>query len=417
MERKLRLKLLLKGLGKKNVVILIAIIAIFFSSLIFSLGVVNSSSNELNKFAVNKRVNSFKIKGGMNPEVFETERIGIKDLFLVPFSRNGPSLGDLKVLKSKLNGKIAPRKILIWNKVSKNEFRNVYIHGIVPSREIEVSELNLKRGEFIEKRGEALIDSKNAEILELNLNDTLKIKGGFTRKNHRIEPRNITLKVVGILNYTDIFMAPNSLVRASKLNKSSPLAESGIFMHIEDALKLSKSKEISEIAVKSENYKTALKNLEEIRKLERNFTVKEEITTYKYLTKDFRIFLNSFAFLVIGISVIVSALTSGLISLVIEKKVEDFKTLKVLGFKERTLLIYLFSVPIIIVTSGAFIGSIIGLYLSQKPVVIPSLFTNIGYILPSLGRSEHFILALIYSFILLTSLFPAFKLRKKFLGD
>ena len=413
MKAGLKFKVLVEGIGWKNIALLVLIISSFFFILTYSLGVVQGSQEELNEFARDRNVNKIKLAGEMNPEVFESERIGISDRFFIPYSREAMPLNEVRELEKSLNGDLVPRKLMLWNIVEKREYLNIYLIGISPQDERRVSDFELSEGRQIENRGEALVDSNNARKLGLEINDTINVSGGLVKTEHRVESRNISLKVVGILEESDLLMPVNSPVKSSKLNQSSPFVESGIFLNIDDLSNLSAREGATEVLVINSNVQATEEDLERINN-SLKLKVEEEVSSYKYLTKDYRIFINSFSVILIGLLVVVSVASAGIVNIALKSRVEDFETLKALGFRDKTLFKYFIVVPSFIVSLSVLIGVFSGYVFSMRPVIVPSLFANLGEILPVFSLREVGIIALIGVFIVILTILPALKLGKKF---
>ena len=125
---------------------------------------------------------------------------------------------------SAAGGIVLGRQSLLRNVVSGESFLNLYIFGIEPEKESQVSVFSVGRGRFLRSDDGrvAVLDQASAEALGVDLG------GSFPVRN--ADGEDLSLSVVGILDRLDLRYPPPRTIDAPALIPDSNYISSGVFV-------------------------------------------------------------------------------------------------------------------------------------------------------------------------------------------
>jgi len=119
---------------------------------------------------------------------------------------------------------IVPRQSLLRNVVSGDRFLNLYIFGIDPVAEGQVSSFSLTRGRFLrpDDGAIAVLDEASARALGVDIGNTFPVR--------KADGEDLDLTVVGIIERLELRDAPPRAVEAPALAQNSSSVSSGVFV-------------------------------------------------------------------------------------------------------------------------------------------------------------------------------------------
>jgi hypothetical protein len=161
------IKLIFGGLGRHSVEAIAAaiILAATSATVAASLMVVEGARNALIRAVHRDRPDVVQIKSRFNRALFETPRSGNLPPLTIPVYE--PLIDPVELEAAAGNSELVKRQSLFRNVVSGDSFLNIYIFGIDPDVEREVSIFALARGRFLrrEDRAAAVLDEASARAL------------------------------------------------------------------------------------------------------------------------------------------------------------------------------------------------------------------------------------------------------------
>jgi len=175
-------KLVFGGFGKRGLeaVVAVAVLAVAAAIVAGALMVIEGAKVGMARAEREDRPDIIQVKSRFNRAVFETPRSGNLPPLTLPVYE--PLIDPRKL--SAAGGTVVARQSLLRNVVSGTAFLNLYIFGIEPEKESQVSAFSVGRGRFLrpDDRAVAVLDKASAEALGVDLDDSFPVPGDVENK-------------------------------------------------------------------------------------------------------------------------------------------------------------------------------------------------------------------------------------------
>jgi hypothetical protein len=159
------------------------------------------------------------VKSRFNRALFETPRSGNLPPLTLPVYE--PLIDPQELAAAVGSQTIVERQSFLRNVVSENGFTNIYIFGINPDVEQQVSQFQLARGRFVrnDDGAVAVLDQASAHLLGVDIGSRFPVR--------KADGDDLQLTVVGILDGLELRDAPPRTVEAPMLAANSTSVSSG----------------------------------------------------------------------------------------------------------------------------------------------------------------------------------------------
>ncbi|MFL5239036.1 MAG: ABC transporter permease, partial [Rhizomicrobium sp.] len=205
------LKLTFGGFGRRFVEAMAAgiVLAAASATVAASLMVVEGARNALTRAVHQDRPDIVQVKSRFNRAVFETPRSGNLPPLTIPVYE--PLIDPVELESAAGNNQVIKRQSLLRNVVSGDSFLNIYIFGIDPDLEREVSSFSFARGRFLRSGDQAVavLDQASARALGVDIGGAFPVR--------KADGDDLQLTVVGILDKLDLRGAPPRTAEAPSL--------------------------------------------------------------------------------------------------------------------------------------------------------------------------------------------------------
>ena len=199
-------KLVFGGFGRRGLeaIVAFALLSVAVAIVAAALMVIEGARNALARAERNDRPDIVQLKSRFNRAVFETPRSGYLPPLTIPVYE---PLIDAAKLGSVSRGVVA-RQSLLRNVVSGNSFLNLYIFGIEPDTESQVSTFSVSRGRFLRQDdgAVAVMDQASARALGVDIGGSFPVR--------KADGRDLKLDVVGVLDRLELRDPPPRTVEA-----------------------------------------------------------------------------------------------------------------------------------------------------------------------------------------------------------
>jgi hypothetical protein len=206
-------KLVFGGFGRRGLEAIIALGVLVLATAIVggSLMVVQGARDAITRAAQDDRPDVVQVKSRFNRAVFETPRSGNLAPLTLPVYE--PLIDPDKFTAAEAT--ILARQSFLRNVVFGESFLNVYIFGIDPEKEPQVSTFSVGRGRFLrsDDGAVAVVDRASAQALGVDLGGTFPVR--------KADGQDLTLTVVGILDRLELRDPPPRTVDAPALKPGS----------------------------------------------------------------------------------------------------------------------------------------------------------------------------------------------------
>src|SRR5262249_25185894 len=161
-----------------------------------SLMVIQGARDALTRTEQQDRPDIIQVKSRFNRALFETPRSGNLPPLTLPVDE--PLLDPAVLAAAVGNNQIIERRSFLRNVVSGDAFLNIYIFGLHPNGEPQVSTFAMARGRFLQSddRGVAVLDRATAQALGVDLGVTFPVR--------KADGNDLQLPVIGILDELEL---------------------------------------------------------------------------------------------------------------------------------------------------------------------------------------------------------------------
>ncbi len=220
-------KLTFGGFGRRFVEAIAAatILAATSATVAASLMVVEGARSALIRAVRQDRPDVIQVKSRFNRALFETPRSGNLPPLTIPVYE--PLVDPVELEAVAGNNQVVRRQSLFRNVVSGDGFLNIYIFGIDPDIEREVSSFSLWRGRFLRRDDQAVavLDQASARALGVDVDGTFPVR--------KADGEDLQLTVIGILDKLELRGAPPRSAETPSLMPESTFVSSGAFVNMQ----------------------------------------------------------------------------------------------------------------------------------------------------------------------------------------
>lgn len=372
-------KLVFGGFGRRGFEAIVAgvVLAIATAIVAGSLMVIEGAGDALRRAERNDRPDIIQVKSRFNRALFETPRSGNLPPLTLPVYE--PLVNPEKLSAAARGATVLGRQSLLRNVVSPDNFLNVYIFGIEPDLESRVSGFSLARGRFL--RGDddasAVVDQASARVLGVDIGDTFPVR--------KADGQDLQLTVVGILSGVDLHDAPPRTIEAPSLTPGSSLVSTGVFVTLrtsEDIFSRPTLTDALIVARTSAGVPSLVARLREAFRLEPGVFVVEHYSQFRRKVHDFSLTLALFTAVSAATAVLAGSFVANLLHDVYADRRRQYATLIALGFCPAQAAIPSLGFGLVVVLSGAIIGSLVALLFGPTRFAMPSLMADLGIVEP-----------------------------------
>jgi ABC-type lipoprotein release transport system permease subunit len=372
-------RLVLAGFGRRAIEMILAglVIATLSAVIASSIAVIEGARATLQRFERKERPEVIHVIGRFNRALFELPRRGNLPPATLPVYEPRIEPEELKAAVG--NVAVIKRQSLLRNVVAENSVSNVYIFGIDPDLEPQVSAFHLNAGRFLatDDRNVAVLDAASAHSLGLRVGDSFPVRTAADT--------DLRLTVIGLLDSLQFHAPPLATVPAPALQPGASVVTSGVFVPLRTSEEIfARSTLTDALAVaKSANDVPAL--VERIRqqfRLNTGVFVEESYTRYLRNIRDFQLTLTLFRAVAISATILASAVVAALLHDVYRDRLHQYGVLAAIGFPPFRLLALILGTAFIIAAVGTTSGLTLAAALTPRQFEMPSLLANMGAVNP-----------------------------------
>jgi ABC-type lipoprotein release transport system permease subunit len=368
-------KLAFGGFGRRLVEALAAaiILAATSATVAASLMVVEGARNALMRAVRQDRPDVVQVKSRFNRALFETPRSGNLPPLTIPVYE--PRIDPIELEAAVGTNQIIKRQSLFRNVVSGDGFLNIYIFGIDPDIEHEVSSFSLVRGRFLrsDDRGVAVLDQASARALGVDLGGTFPVR--------KADGEDLQLTVVGILDKLDLRGAPPRSAETPSLMPEATLVSSGAFVNLQTSENIFGRPTLTDALVvtrSASDVPDVVAKIQEAFRLEPGIFVTERYSQYQRKVHDFVLTLALFSALSIATVLLAGSFASSLLHEIYENRRRQYATLIALGFSPAISIASAVVFGLALGIAGAGAGGLAAIVSVPRSFSMPSLMADLG---------------------------------------
>jgi ABC-type lipoprotein release transport system permease subunit len=374
------IKLTFGGFGRRfrEAIAAAIILAATSATVAASLMVVEGARNALTRAIHRDRPDIVQVKSRFNRALFETPRSGNLPPLTIPVYE--PLIGPADLEAAAGSNQVVKRQSLFRNVVSGDSFLNVYIFGIDPDIEREVSSFSLARGRFLTKEDHAVavLDQASARALGVDVGSTFPVR--------KADGEDLQLAVVGILDKLDLRGAPPRSAESPSLAPDSTFVSSGAFVNLrtsEDIFGRPTLTDALVVARSLSDLPNLVAMLQEAFRLEPGVFVTERYSQYQRKVRDFVLTLSLFSAISIATVLLAGTFASNLLHGVYSGRRRQYATLMALGFSPAMGIAPAIVFGLVLGVAAG-IGGLLATILVPRSFAMPSLMADLGPTEPTL---------------------------------
>jgi hypothetical protein len=274
---------------------------------------------------------------------------------------------------------VVARQSLFRNVVTNDQFLNIYVFGIDPEMEREVSKFSIARGRFLRNDDDAaaVLDEASARALGVDLGGTFPVR--------KADGEDLTLTVIGILGGLALRDPPPRTAEAPALVPDPSFVSSGAFVTLRTSQQIFGRPTLTDalvIARTVDYVPLMVDQLREIFRLEPGVFVTEHYTQFHRKVQDFTLTLALFAVLGMATALLAGSFVANLLHDVFVDRRHQYAVLMGLGFSPILSLLPAVALGLILVFSGFLTGWLLAVVLGPRDFAMPSLMSNLGSVVP-----------------------------------
>lgn len=375
------MKLTFGGMGRRFVeaVAAITILAAASATVAASLMVVEGARSALSRAIRQDRPDIIHVKCRFNRALFETPRSGNLPPLTIPVYE--PLIDPADLEHAAGDNRVIRRQSLFRNVVSGDGFINIYVFGIDPDIEREVSRFALARGRFLRKgdRAVAVLDQASARALGVDVGGTFPVR--------KADGEDLELTVIGVLDKLELRGAPPRSAEAPSLNPEATDVSSGGFVNIqtsEDIFGRSTLTDALVIASSTSHVPSLVAKLQEAFRLEPGIFVTERYSQYERKVHDFLLTLSVFTAVSVATVLLAGTFAANLLHDIYVDRRRQYATLITLGFSPAIGIAPAVVFGLVLGAAGSAIGGVTAILFVPQSFAIPSLMADLGTTQPAL---------------------------------
>jgi hypothetical protein len=368
-------RLVFGGFGRRFVEAITAaiILAATSASVAASLMVVEGARNALIRAVRQDRPDIVQVKSRFNRALFETPRSGDLPPLTIPVYE--PRIDPAELGAAAGTNKVIRRQSLFRNVVSGAGFLNIYIFGIDPDIEREVSSFSLVRGRFLrnEDRAVAVLDQDSARALGVELGGAFPVR--------KADGQDLQLIVVGILDKLDLWGAPPRSAEAPSLIPAATFVSSGAFVNLQTSEEIFGRPTLTDALVVARNASDVpdvVAKIQEAFRLEPGVFVTERYSQYQRKVRDFVLTLELFSAVSIATVLLAGSFASKLLHEIFDERGWQYATLIALGVSPATAIASAVAFGLSLGIAGAGVGGLAAIIFLPRSFAMPSLMADLG---------------------------------------
>ena len=370
-------KLVFGGLGRRGLEAVIAFGVLVLAAAIVtgSLMVVEGAREAIARAAEADRPDVVQVKSRFNRAVFETPRSGNLPPLTLPVYE--PLIDPAKLADA--GATVLARQSFLRNVVSGDSFLNIYIFGIAPEEEAQVSTFVVGRGRFLRSDDGpvAVLDRASAQALGVDLGGTFPVR--------KADGQDITLTVVGILDQLELRYPPPRTVDAPALRPGSSSVTSGVFVTLRTSEEIFGRPTLTDalvVARTADNVPAVVERLREAFRLEPGVFVSESYSRFRRKVQDFVLTLALFTAIAAATAGLAGSFGANLLHDVYADRRRQYATLLAIGFRLTQSAIVASGFGLATAGAAAVVGSLLAVAFAPRHFAMPSLLAELGTIEP-----------------------------------
>jgi ABC-type lipoprotein release transport system permease subunit len=369
------LKLTFGGFGRRFVEAIAAgiILAATSAAVAASLMVVAGARNALTRAVHQDRPDIVQVKSRFNRALFETPRSGNLPPLTIPVYEPLIDPGELEAATG--NSQIIKRQSLLRNVVSGDNFLNIYIFGIDPKLEPEVSSFSVVRGRFL-RRGDhavAVLDQASARALGVDIGGAFPVR--------KADGEDLQLTIIGILDKLELRGAPPRSAEAPSLMPDSTFVSSGAFVNMQTSEDIFGRPALTDalvVARTASDVPGIVAEIQEAFRLEPGIFVTERYGQYQRKVHDFVLTLALFSAVSIATVLLAGSFVSNLLHDIYVDRRRQYATLMALGFSPAMGVAPAVVLGLVLGIVAAGIGGFVANVSVPRSFAMPSLMADLG---------------------------------------
>jgi ABC-type lipoprotein release transport system permease subunit len=368
-------KLTFGGFGRRFVEAIAAatILAATSATVAASLMVVEGARSALIRAVRQDRPDVIQVKSRFNRALFETPRSGNLPPLTIPVYE--PLIDPVELEAAAGNNQVVKRQSLFRNVVSRDGFLNIYIFGIDPDIEREVSSFSLARGRFLRRDDHAVVvlDQASARALGVDLGGAFPVR--------KADGEDLKLTVIGILDKLDLRGAPPRSAETPSLMPESTFVSSGAFVNMQTSEDIFGRPTLTDalvVARSASDVPDLVANMQEAFRLEPGIFVTERYSQYQRKVHDFVVTLALFSAVTIATVLLAGSFASNLLHDIYVDRRRQYATLIALGFSPAMGIAPAVVFGLVLGIAAGGIGGFIASLLMPRSFAMPSLMADLG---------------------------------------
>ena len=375
-------KLVFGGLGKRGFEAAVAgiVLALVVAVVAAALMVIGGAQDALKRTERNDRPDIVQVKSRFNRALFETPRSGNLQPLTLPVYE--PLIDPAQLKAAATGATVVPRQSLLRNVVSGDTFRNIYIFGIEPDIERQVSQFSVTRGRFLrnDDGAVAVLDQASARSLGVDLGGTFPIR--------KADGEDLNLTVVGILDGMDFNDAPPRTIEAPALSPKSAAVSSGAFVSLRTSEAIFGRESLTDALVVARDaveVPALVSTLQEAFRLEPGVFITERYAQFQRKVHDFVLTLALFTIVAAATALLAGSFAANLLHDLYAERQRQYATLIAIGFSPPWGVAPGVVLGLAVALSGIVVGGAIALLTAPRHFAMPSLIADLGTIEPKMN--------------------------------
>jgi ABC-type antimicrobial peptide transport system permease subunit len=375
------IRLIFGGLGRRGLEAIAAALVLAAVSMTVgaSLMVVEGARMALSRAEQTDRPDVIQVKSRFNRALFETPRSGNLPPLTLPVYE--PLIDPEQLAAAADNQTIVARQSFLRNVVSENGFKNIYIFGINPDVEQQVSQFRLARGRFIRNDDGAVVvlDHASADLLGIDIGGRFPVR--------KADGEDLQLTVVGILDGLVLRGAPPRTVEAPALATNSTSVSSGAFVSLRTSQEIFSRSTLTDslvVARSAADVPKLVASIQEQFRLEPGVFVSERYSAFQRKVHDFVLTLALFTTISIYTGLLAGSFAANLLNDIYADRRRQYAVLNALGFSPALSMAPGFVLGMSIALAGAIAGGIGAIILVPRSFAMPSLMADLGTVEPTM---------------------------------
>src|SRR5262249_21697958 len=263
-------------------------------------------------------------------------------------------------------------------------FLNVYIFGIDPVSERQVSDFSLARGRFLRPDDGALaiLDEASAKALDVDLGKKFPVR--------KADGEDLELTVVGIITKLQLRDSPPRTVEAPALIEGSNAVSSGVFVTLPTSEAIFGRSTLTDalvVARTSTDVPSLADGLREAFRLEPGVFITERYSQFSRKVHDFVLTLSLFTLIGTATAVFAGLFAANLLHDIYADRRRHYATLIALGVSPARMALAGLSLGSAVAFAGTITAVLMAVFFRPTEFALPSLMANLGAIEPRFDLS------------------------------